>query len=143
MIVVLTILHIALAAAWFGHKLLIPGDIRASIGVDPVTAESFLRRLQRAERLGQITGVGTVLAGFGLAWAVGYGSVRLGVWLGAGLAVAAIGLGALVARPVSRGLREAVGRGDRAQATVAGRRLSQVLNAESLLWLGALTAMIL
>jgi hypothetical protein len=139
----LTILHIAIAAAWFGHKLLVPGDIRASAGVKTEQAGPFLRRLRRAERLGQITGIGTLLSGAALWWVVGFETVDAGVWVGAGLVVGAILVGAAIGRPASKQLRFAVERGDRVAATIAGGRLSRVLGVESLLWLGALTAMVL
>jgi hypothetical protein len=63
-------------------------------------------------------------------------------WIGLGLVVTAIAVGAIVARPASAELREAVGRGDRVEATIAGRRISQVLSVESVLWVGALVAMV-
>ncbi|MGD2060412.1 MAG: hypothetical protein PVF87_06085 [Acidimicrobiia bacterium] len=143
MIAALTILHIAIASAWFGHKLLIPGDIRASAGLKTEQAGRFLQRLRRAERLGQLTGVGTLVSGAALWWAVGFETVDAGVWVGAGLVVGAILVGAAIGRPASNQLRYAVERGDRVEATIAGGRLSRVLAVESLLWVGALAAMVL
>lgn len=138
----LTILHIAIAAAWFGHKLLIPGDIRASAAARAGEATPFLTRLQRAERLGIVTGMGTLLSGAALWWVVGFDAVGSGVWIGASLVVAAILIGATMGRPAAQNLRRAVESGDRVKATVAGRKLNRVLGIESLLWLGALTAMV-
>jgi hypothetical protein len=142
MIVAFEIAHIAIAAAWFGHKLLIPGDIRRSASAGADQAPAFLVRLRRAERLGVLTGLGTLLSGSALAWLVGVETVDIGVWVGLGLVLAAIATGAIVGRPASRRLREAVSNGDRVEATIAGRQVSQVLGVESLLWLGALTAMV-
>jgi hypothetical protein len=143
MIAALTILHIATAAAWFGHKLLIPGDIRASAGTRAEVAAPFLTRLKRAERFGILTGMGTLLTGAALWWAVGFDSVDAGVWVGAGLVLGAILIGATMGRPASKGLRMAVEDGDRIAAAVAGGRVNRVLGIESLLWIGALTAMVL
>lgn len=143
MVLTLKILHIALAAAWFGHKLLVPGDIRASVRSIPSDAAEFLARLRRAERLGLVTGLGTLLAGGGLAYAVDASTVGYGVWIGATLVVVAIVVGAVFARPISSRLREAVVAGDRVKATVAGQRLSRILAIESLLWIGALTGMVI
>lgn len=143
MIAALTILHITIAAAWFGHKLLIPGDIRASAGTRTEAAAPFLARLQRAERLGVATGLGTLLSGAALWWAVGFDTVAAGVWVGAGLVLGAILIGATLGRPASKQLRAAVEEGDRVEAAVAGGRVNRVLSIESLLWLGALTAMVL
>ncbi len=142
MIDALRILHIAIAAAWFGHKLLIPGDIHRSAAADPSQAQAMIDRLKRAERLGKWTGVGTLLSGGALLWAVGVDEVGIGVWVGLGLVICAIALGATTARTASNHLREAVTRGDRVGATIAGGRLSRVLGMESLLWVGALTAMV-
>ena len=142
MVVALTVLHIALAAAWFGHKLLVPGDIKASVRGDSDPGP-FLGRLKRAERVGQLTGVGTLLAGMGLAFAVDASTVGYGVWIGATLVVVTIVIGAVLARPVSNRLKTAVASGDRVTATIAGNRLNRLLGVESLLWLGALTGMVL
>jgi hypothetical protein len=142
MILTLDILHIALAAAWFGHKLLIPGDIRSSVHAGQTESEALLARLRRAERFGILTGVGTLLSGSALLWLLGPEAVALWIWVGLALVVVAIGIGATIARPASRRLREAVGRGDRVEATVAGRQVNRVLAAESLLWVGALVTMI-
>lgn len=143
MVVTLKILHIALAAAWFGHKLLVPGDIRASVRSSPIEATGFLDRLRRAEMLGIVTGLGTLLAGGALAYAVDASTVGYGVWIGATLVVAAIAVGAIFARPASTRLRAAVQSGDRVLATVAGNRVNRVLGIEALLWVGALSGMVI
>lgn len=139
----LTVLHIAFAAAWFGHKLLIPGDIRASVATRLDDTGPFLRRLKRAERLGQLTGVGTLLAGVGLWWVVGFDTVSIGVWVGAGLVVSALVVGATIGRTASNRLQVAVEANDRVEAARAGSQLGRALSVESILWLGALTAMVL
>jgi hypothetical protein len=143
MIVALKILHIALAAAWFGHKLLVPGDIRASAKAAPEGGPRFVSRLRRAQRVGIITGLGTLAAGVGLAFAVDASTVGYGVWIGATLVVVAIVVGAVLARPASKRLEEAVVAGDRVAATVAGNRLTNVLGIEGLLWIGALSGMVI
>lgn len=143
MVVTLQILHIALAAAWFGHKLLIPGDIRASAKTTPDGAGAFVGRLKRAERVGIVTGLGTLAAGIGLAYAVDASTVGYGVWIGATLVLVALVVGAIFARPASTRLKEAVIAGDRVAATVAGNRLSNMLGIEGLLWVGALTGMVI
>ncbi|MGH3649834.1 MAG: hypothetical protein ACRDU9_03925 [Acidimicrobiia bacterium] len=142
MILALRILHIAIAAAWFGHKLLIPGDIRQSAGAAPPQASALLGRLRRAARLGQLTGLGTLLSGGLLAWAVGVETVSVGVWVGLGLVLTAIVIGATMGRPASNQLRAAIEEGDRVAATIAGRQINQVLGVESLLWMGALVGMV-
>jgi hypothetical protein len=142
MVVTLEIVHIAIAAAWFGHKLLIPGDIRRSVHAGQSESEALLRRMKRAERFGILTGLGTLLSGGALMWLVGVDTVAIGIWVGLGLVLAAIVLGATLGRPASKRLREAVARGDRVEATIAGGQVSRVLGLESLLWIGALTSMV-
>ena len=143
LIALLRFLHILFAAAWFGHKLLIPGDIRRSTGSGGSTDDGFLHRLARAERLGIISGLGTVLFGGALAFEIGIDTVDIGVWIGTVLAVAAIGVGAIAGRPVVERLRTAVNNGQRTDAAAAGAQLNRILGAESLLWVGALAAMVI
>jgi hypothetical protein len=143
MAVTLKIIHIALAAAWFGHKLLVPGDIRASVRSHGGDAQPFLDRLKRAESLGVATGLGTVVAGGALAYVVDASTIGAGVWVGATLVIVAIAVGAIFARPRSRRLRMAVESGDRVSAAAAGNQLSRILNIEELLWIGALAGMVI
>lgn len=142
MILTLRILHVAIAAAWFGHKLLVPADIRESVHAGDGEAEALLDRLRRAERFGVLSGLGTLLSGGALMWVVGIETVSLWIWVGLALVIVAIGIGATVARPASKRLRAAVERGDRVEATVAGRQINRVLGLESMLWLGALVTML-
>jgi hypothetical protein len=142
MIVTLEIVHIALAAAWFGHKLLIPVDIRRAVHAGGSESEALLGRMKRAERLGILTGLGTLLSGGGLMWLVGIDTVDVGIWVGLGLVLAALVLGVTMGRPASRSLRDAVTNADRVGATIAGGQISRALGLESLLWLGALVSMV-
>jgi hypothetical protein len=142
MVVTLEILHIAIAAAWFGHKLLVPGDIRRSVHAGETESEALLERLRRAERLGILTGLGTLLSGGALMWVIGIDAVDIGIWVGLGLVLSAIFLGVAMGRPASKRLREAVTQGDRVEATIAGGQVGRALGLEGLLWLGALTSMV-
>lgn len=140
-ITVTKILHIAVAAAWFGHKLLIPADLRSSLHhVD--AAAQLVVRLTRAETLGIATGLGTLVTGGLLVLLIGPASVNVGVWIGLGLVLTAIAIGAVVARPASRRLSAAVASTELVSARRDARLLSQVLLVESLLWSAALIAMI-
>lgn len=141
MILTLKFIHIAFAAAWFGHKLLVPADLRASTTTRE-RAEELVPRLKRAERLGQISGAGTLLAGAFLTTAVGFDTVEIGVHVGMALVVAAIAMGAIFARPASKRLFESIDSGDLDGATRAASRITLVLGAEHLLWAGALLAML-
>lgn len=142
MILTLRILHVAIAAAWFGHKLLVPADIRQSVHAGQSEAEALVARLRRAERFGILSGIGTLLSGGALMWAVGVETVSLWIWVGLALVIVAIGIGATVARPASKQLRAAVSRGDRVEATVAGRQINRALGIEMVIWMGALVTML-
>lgn len=143
MTLTLTILHVAVAAAWFGHKLLVPADIRESVHAGEGEAEALVERLRRAERFGILSGLATLLSGAGLMWLIGPAAVSLWIWVGLALVIVAIAIGAAVGRPASKRLREAVSRRDRVAATVAGRQINRMLGIESLLWLGALVTMLI
>lgn len=142
MILTLRVLHVAVAAAWFGHKLLIPSDLRRSLS-DLDQATSLLPRLQLAERLGIGTGLGTLGTGLLLTFMIGPGVVAWPIYFGLGLVLIAIAVGAVVARPASIELREAIEGGTLERARKAGQRLSAVLTAEGLLWAGALVTMLI
>lgn len=133
------ILHIGLASAWFGHKLLIPADMRKSI----VAGEgaSLMVRLAKAERLGQITGLGTLATGSVLVWIIGPGSVRAAIWVGVGAVIVAFVVGATIARPASNRLRASVSAGDTTAGTHAAT-LGRLLVVESVLWVVALVSML-
>ena len=141
MILLLRILHVAVAAAWFGHKLLIPADIRRSLG-DPNQATALISRLRTAERLGIATGLGTLVTGVLLLFSIGPDVVAWPVYLGLGLVLIAIAIGATVARPASIELRRYAENGSLDAARPAARRLSAVLTTESLLWSAALVTML-
>jgi hypothetical protein len=136
---IIRILHVGLASAWFGHKLLIPADMRRSIAAGE--GPSLMVRLAGAERLGQITGVGTLATGLALVWLIGPGSVRAPIWVGAGAVIVAFVLGATIARPASNRLRAAVAAGDVTAGTHAAT-LGRLLMVESVLWGVALVSML-
>ncbi len=99
MILPLKVVHIAAAAIWLGHKILIPRDVRRSIR-DPASVQSFFSRMKRAERLGIGSGVVTLLSGVGLVqlvWGLTKAPWRIYVGLVAVLAMFVVG--AVLARP--------------------------------------------
>ena len=142
MILAVRVLHVAVAAAWFGHKLLVPSDLRRSLSGDIEAADLLIPRLARAESLGVGTGIGTLATGLLLVVLAGPRSVAWPIWIGLALVVVAILVGALVARPASIRLRSAVNDQDLPTARQAARRLSNVLIAEGVLWTGALVSML-
>jgi len=138
----LRVLHVGVAAAWFGHKLLVPGDIAANVTAGMEQTRDLIPRLNRAERLGQVTGVGTLLTGLGLAWYLGFDTIEWTVYVGLGLVLVAILIGATAARPASNRFRAAVADSDRPTAAKEGRTLSRMLAVESLIWTATLALML-
>lgn len=137
----LLVVHIASAAAWFGHKLPNPRDIRVSLGAGGDTARTMVQRLTASSRLGIGSALLTVVSGVGLLWHAGWSASTL-LGLGIFAAIGAIVLGAVAARPAWDGLAVAVRSGDMSLAAAHGRRFSRRLHLENVLWLAALAAMI-
>ena len=137
----LLVVHIAAAGAWFGHKLTIPADIRNSIADGGDVALGMVERMKASARLGISSAAVTVASGVGLLAIAGW---QAPVVLGLGImaALAAIAVGAVVARPAWAGLETAVGAGDLALAAAFGRRFSRAVHAENLLWITALSGMV-
>ena len=105
MILITKIIHVAFAAAWFGHKLLVPRDIRASIH-SRHEHMGLIQRIVRAERVGIVSGVGTLVSGIGLiVLTTGVAEAPLRIWLGLAAVLAMFVVGAVVARPAWRDVR--------------------------------------
>lgn len=137
----LLIVHIGAAAAWFGHKLTIPREIRTSLAVGGDVAAAMVHRLSVTARLGISSALLTVLSGIGLLWHAAWTATAV-LGLGIMAAIGAIAVGAGAARPAWNGLTSAVAGGDLALAAAFGRRFSRFLHLENLLWLAALAAMV-
>lgn len=138
---ILLVVHITAAAAWFGHKLTIPRDIRVGLGSGQEMAKAMVARLAITARLGIGSALLTVLSGIGLLAMAGWSATAL---LGVGImaAIGAIAVGAILARPAWSGLKAAVDDGDLDLAGAFGRRFSRLLHLENALWLAALAAMV-
>ncbi len=136
----LLVVHIAAAAAWFGHKLMIPRDIRGSLA-EHGRASEMIERVGAAAPLGIASALITVVSGVGLlvlnSWTA---SALLG--LGTMAALGAIAVGASSARRAWTSLVRAVNERDLALAGAFGRRFSRAIALENLLWLAALAAMV-
>ena len=134
----LLVVHIAAAAAWFGHKLMIPRDIRRSLSDDP---SAMIGRVGAAAPLGITSALITVASGVGL---LALNSWTASALLGAGImaALGAIAVGASSARRAWRSLVGAVEDQDLVLAAAFGRRFTRAMGLENLLWLAALAAMV-
>jgi hypothetical protein len=143
MVVALKIFHVLVAAAWFGHKLLIPRDIRDSIHHLEQGIDLFVARIKRAERLGQVSGLLTVASGLGLIYLVwGFADVPVRIYIGLGAAVLMFISGATVARPAWNRIRSGLDAGDPTMAAAAEPQLRRAFLLENLLWVLALAAMV-
>ena len=136
----LLVVHIAAAAAWFGHKLMIPRDIRESL-VEHSRASAMVERVGVAAPLGIASALITVASGVGL---LALNSWTASALLGAGImaALGAIAVGASSARRAWRSLVGAVEDQDLVLAAAFGRRFTRAMGLENLLWLAALAAMV-
>lgn len=143
-VVLLTkILHVAFAAAWFGHKLLIPRDVRHSIH-NRHEHLGLIQRVVRAERLGIFSGLGTLATGIALILqTTGFADTPLRIWLGFAAVIAMFMVGALVGSPAWREVRTGLEANDLPHAVSRVGALIGALRLESLLWILALTTMLL
>ena len=131
-LLIVKILHITFAAAWFGHKILIPRDLRQSI------------HMARAERLGILSGFGTLATGFWLvSLTTGFSETPLRIWLGLAAVLAMFLVGGLVGRPAWRDVKAGLADNDLPRAVSRVGALIGALRLEGLLWVLALTTMLL
>lgn len=139
MLTALRILHVILAAAWFGHKILIPRDIRYSVASDDLFA-ALRGRMATAQRLGIAAGLGTLLSGVGLILlTTGFADAPMNIYAGFAIAITMFLVGAFMARPAWKRLAAAENRADRVGAV---KGFTRTLALENLLWVLALAAML-
>jgi hypothetical protein len=135
------ILHVLLAAAWFGHKLLIPRDVRVSVR-HPASASLLIERMSRAQRLGILTGLGTLATGLWLVYlTTGFLDAAINTYVALGAVLVMFVVGATLARPAWNRIRYAVEAEDIPTAAAAVSGFNRAVNLESLLWILALTMM--
>lgn len=142
MLVATKVIHILFAAAWFGHKLLVPRDVRQSVHV-MTDSEGLIRRMHRAERLGILSGLGTVLSGVGLIpLTTGFAKTPVRIYLGLAAAIEIFIIGALVARPAWNEIKGGIETGDAPRAAAGVKPFTRALVLENLLWIVALGSMV-
>jgi hypothetical protein len=135
------ILHVVFAAAWFGHKLLIPRDVRVSVRHGD-SASLLIDRMNRAQRFGIMTGLGTLGTGIWLVYlTTGFADVPLPIYVAFGAVVLMFILGATIARTAWNRIRAAIEANDIPAAAGGVTAFNRVLNLENLLWILALTMM--
>src|SRR5689334_12765680 len=86
------LVHITAAAAWFGHKLLIPRDLFVSLESEH---RALVPRIERAARLGIATGLATLTSGVVLVLlSGGFAAVPLRINVALGLVLLMFVVGA-------------------------------------------------
>ena len=141
--VVTRIIHVGLAAAWFGHKLLIPSDLRDAMRSDGGSDGGLILRVERAQRVGLVTGFGTLVTGIVLVILAGPAAISRWIYAGLTLVIAMFAIGALLARPAWIRFKTSLEDGDRSSAQNAADMLSRALNVESIVWVAVLITMVI
>lgn len=140
---VITIAHIAVAAAWFGHKLLIPRDVRVSVR-KAESSRNLVGRMRRAQALGLVAGVLTLGTGVWLVMlTTGFAEAPITIHIALGTVIAMFLVGFFVARPAWKRIEGAIDAEDTPAAVGGVSSFNRALNLESLLWILALSMMIL
>ena len=143
MIEVVTIAHIAFAAAWFGHKLLIPRDVRVSVR-EADSGRNLVNRMRRAQRLGLVSGFLTLGTGVWLVTlTTGFADAPVTINIALATVIGMFIVGFIAARPAWNRIKEAIEAGDTPRAVGGVTSLNRAMNLESLLWILALTMMII
>jgi len=140
---VVTIAHIAFAAAWFGHKLLIPRDVRVSVR-EADSGRNLVNRMRRAQRLGLVSGFLTLGTGVWLVTlTTGFADAPVTINIALATVVGMFIVGFIAARPAWNRIKEAIEAGDTPRAVGGVTSFNRAMNLESLLWILALTMMII
>lgn len=139
----LKILHIIAISSWFGHKLLVPADIRRSLQGDPQAARDLVGRVERAARIGIGSGLVTIASGVALVLTLGgFGVMPVRIHMALALVIVMFVLGGTLARPSWSRARKAIAGGDLDGARAAADRLIIVIVVEQALWLIVLVLMV-
>ena len=141
--ILLKILHIATAAAWFGLILAIPGKIRRGLAVGGDAARFAVTEGERAQKLALIMGGATIV--FGVALVLSEGSFKAQpriIHMSLGLAIVLLAFGWLVTKRACAEAGGALSLGDSVRLISARKRLAMACGIEQLLWLMILVLMV-
>lgn len=141
--VALTVLHITAAAAWFGHKLGHTGELRASVHSMDASRPDLAARVRRRTRIDAVAATFTFLTGGGLVVIEGGDQLAPTVLGGIGAAAVLVGVMVGVTRPARKRLADELAAGRRPESTAAVKGVARAMMAEHLVWLTALTLMVL
>lgn len=137
----LKLLHILSMATWLAAALWVPGDVKRTVagGGDPAALGA---RVRPALALDLAAGLATIVTGTFLLVQHGM-PLRTGLEAGSALGILLLALVAAAIRPAFRRVEAALAAGDRAAAAAGARRLSALAGVGHLLWLAALSLMVL
>jgi hypothetical protein len=140
---VVTVAHVAFAAAWFGHKLLIPRDVRVSVR-EQESGHTLVGRMRRAQGLGLVSGLLTLGTGVWLVTlTTGFAKAPVTIYIALATVIGMFLVGLLAARPAWNRIKAAIDAGDTPGAVGGVTSFNRAMNLESLLWILALTMMII
>ena len=96
-----------------------------------------------AQRLGIVSGLGTVLSGIGLILlTTGFADAPVRIYFGLAAALGMFVIGALVARPAWAEIQGGIQSGDTPRAAAAVKPFTRSLVIENFLWIVALGSMV-
>ena len=136
-------IHIVAAAVWFGHKILLPRDLRSSLQAGGDQARGLIPRIERAERLGMASGLLTLFSGFAMILlSGGFAAMPLRIYIGMSLVIVMFLLGAIIARPAWSQVKRGIETEELEASRFGARRLIRVFVIEQSLWAAVLVTMV-
>ena len=138
----LKLLHILSMAAWLGAAMWVPGDVKRSLARGGPHLGPLAERTGPAIRVDLWAGVATVATGLALMWRRGW-LARGEMWVGAALGMVLLALVAAVLVPTWSRMESRIRADDAAGAGTAAPRLAVATGVGHLLWLVALSLMVL
>lgn len=135
----LRIVHVALAATWFGASWLAAGDIKHTVAKGQPFVEALPERIARLERLAIPSGLLAFVTGLGLVVVIyGFGNVPLRLWIVIGLTLATFLVGGLLASPAWRRVKAAIAESDLTAAALHANTFARFMRVEHTLRLATL-----
>lgn len=142
MLIALKVLHVTLAAAWFGHKLLIPRDLRRATDPDG-DRTGLVARMLVAQRLGIGAGLGTLLTGIGLVFSTtGFRDAQVTIYIGLSAVLVMFIVGGMFASPAWKRIEQSLAGEEATQISADVLTFNRALGIEAMLWVVALSAML-
>lgn len=140
--IVVTFLHVAVAAAWLGAALWLARDVRRTLALGRPHVDALPARARPALALDLWMGVAVIATGLVLM-ALGRMPPRHGIELGFAAALARFLVVLLAIRPAWRQVEAAIaGGGDLSAAEPAARRIGMLSGIAHTLWVVALVGMV-